>query len=76
MVKYVITTAEKVREDRLRAAAQRQGYEIRRSRRRDPRAVDYGGYMIVDPRTNSIEAGGLGDGYQMSINDVERWLTS
>ena len=52
------TTADKIRENRLRKAAKRQGYEVTKSRRRDPRAVDYGGYMIVDPHTNSIEAGG------------------
>jgi hypothetical protein len=72
----VTDTAEKVRENRLRAAAQRQGYELRKSRRRDERAASYGGWMIVDPRSNSIEAGGMGDGFQMTIDDIERWLTS
>lgn len=68
-------TAVKVRENRLRAAAERQGYQLVKSRRRDPRATGYGGWMIVNPRSNSVEAGGMGDGYQMSIDDVEEWLS-
>jgi hypothetical protein len=71
-----MTTADKIRENRLRAAAWRQRYQIMKSRRRDPRALDYGGYMIVDPHNNSVEAGGMGDGFQMTINDVEKWLAS
>lgn len=70
------TTTEKVRENRLRAAARRQGYQIVKSRRRDPRAPDYGGYMIVNPHNNSAEVGGMGDSFQMTIDDVEKWLTS
>ena len=70
------TRTEKIRENRLRAAAQRQGFRIVKSRRRDPRALDYGGYMIVNPCNNSAEAGGMGDGFSMSIEDVEKWLTS
>jgi hypothetical protein len=34
--------ATKVRENRLRRVAERQGFLIRKSRRRDPRALDYG----------------------------------
>lgn len=64
-------TAEKVRENRLRAAAERQGFEVRKSRRRDPRARDYGAYMIVNPGDGTIEAGGHGG---MSLDDVEKWL--
>lgn len=41
-------TAEKVRENRLRRMAERQGLELRKSRRRDPRAKDYGRWYIVD----------------------------
>lgn len=70
------TTTDKIREKRLRNAAKRQGYDITKSRTRDPRALDYGGWMVIDPRSNSIEAGGMGDGFQMSIDEVEKWLTS
>ncbi|MGH3380230.1 MAG: hypothetical protein ACRDP6_36405 [Actinoallomurus sp.] len=65
---------DKVRENRLRRAAERQGYQLTKSRRRDPRAVDFGAYWIVDPNTNSIAAGDSNTG--MSLDDVEAWLTS
>jgi hypothetical protein len=72
----VTDTEVKVRENRLRAAAERQGYQLVKSRRRDPRAVGFGGWMIVDPRSNAVEAGGMGDGFQMTIDDVEEWLSA
>jgi hypothetical protein len=42
--------AEKVRENRLRQWAKDQGYELHKSRRRDPRAKDYGTYQLVPAR--------------------------
>lgn len=39
--------AEKVRINRLRRMATRQGYELRKTRRIDPRATDYGTYELV-----------------------------
>ena len=66
-------TADKIREKRLRNAAKRQGYDITKSRTRDPRALDYGGYMIMDPYENTVEAG---SGFSMTLSDVEKWLTS
>jgi hypothetical protein len=39
--------AEKVRENRLRRWAEDQGYKLEKSRRRDPRAKDYGTYRLV-----------------------------
>ena len=41
-------TDEKVRENRLRRMAERQGLELRKSARRDPRAIDYGTYMLSE----------------------------
>ena len=38
---------EKVRENRLRRWAGRQGYELHKSRTRDHRAKDYGTYRLV-----------------------------
>ena len=35
-----------VRENRLRRVAQRRGFRLVKSRRRDPRAIDYGGYQL------------------------------
>ncbi len=48
----------KVVENRLRRVAQRQGLELRKSRRRDPRAYDYGRYWVHDPVRNFIVFGG------------------
>ena len=42
-----------VRENRLRRMAKRQGLRLEKSRRRDPRALDYGGYWLIDgPSSN------------------------
>ena len=38
----------KVLENRLRRAAERQGFRLEKSRRRDPRAIDYGTYALVE----------------------------
>lgn len=64
----------KVRENRLRRAAARQGYKLVKSRRRDPRAYDYGRYWIVDPNTNAIAAGH--DQFGMDLDEVEAWIYS
>lgn len=68
-------TDEKVRENRLRRMAQRQGYRLEKSRRRDPRAYDYEGWMIVDADTNSVVAGATPNAYSLSVDEVEDWLT-
>jgi len=57
-------TAEKVRENRLRRMAERQGLELRKSCRRDPRAKDYGRCYIVDV-DREIEAAEIG-GYDVA----------
>lgn len=40
----------KVRENRARRAAQRQGISVSKNARRDPRALDYGLWFLDDPR--------------------------
>jgi hypothetical protein len=42
-------STEKVRENRARRAAIRQGLRLVKIRRRDPRAIGYGKYWIVQP---------------------------
>src|SRR5215210_2836640 len=49
-----VRRVEKVCENRLRRMAQRQGLELRKSRVRDPRAIDYGKYWLVDPYIDTI----------------------
>jgi hypothetical protein len=64
-------TAEKVREDRLRRMAKRQGYVLRKTRRRDHRALDYGTFSLLDDR-NRIKRGFN----QVSLDQIELFLTS
>ena len=69
--------ADKVRENRARRAIERRGYHLMKSRRRDTRAIDYGGYMIIDPIINGVVAGtspAHQHGFSMSLEDVEQWL--
>jgi hypothetical protein len=65
---------EKVRENRLRRILSRRGYILMKSRRRDPRALDYGYYRIIYPNTNFVIAGGQGPGFSFTLDDVEDWL--
>lgn len=60
-------TDEKVHENRLRRMAERQGLRLEKSRRRDPRATDYGRWTIF--AGNDIRRGNL------TIEQVEEYLT-
>jgi hypothetical protein len=66
--------ADKILENRMRRALARQGYRLVKSRVRDPRAIDFGRYYIVDPDTNGIVAGG--GHIRMTLPDVGRWATA
>lgn len=61
----------KVRENRLRRMAQRQGIILRKSRRRDPRAIDFGMWYVVNPTALTKHRGGQG----MTIDEIEIYLT-
>jgi len=53
--------ALKIRENRLRRMARRQGLVLWKSRARDPRALSYGHYGLVDPQTDRwVPWGGKG----------------
>ena len=65
---------EKVRENRLRRMANRQGLVVHKSRIRDPRAIGYGGYMISDRLTNVVVAGAQPYAFTMSMDEVEGFL--
>jgi hypothetical protein len=66
----------KVLENRLRRAAARQGLKLEKSRARDPRALGFGTYRLVDVHTNTIAAGGYIGGYGMELEDVAGELLS
>lgn len=61
----------KVFENRLRRMADRQGFRLVKSRRRDPRAYDYNTYRLVDPATNTVAVGG---DRGISLDEIERAL--
>ena len=74
-----MTDDEKVRENRLRRAAARQGLRLEKSRRRDERALDYGRYWLVDGpgpngggwRSRRMIAGGV---YGCRLDEIEEAL--
>lgn len=45
---------DKVRENRLRLIAARRGMVLRKSKRRDPRAVDFGLYTLRDGKKQQV----------------------
>ena len=65
---------EKVHENKLRRMAERQGLVLHKSRRRDPRSIDYGKYMIVDAFTNTVVAGELNTRRALTLDEVEAYL--
>ncbi len=72
-----ITPAEKVLENRLRRKLQRMGYCLMKSRARDPHDLTFGGYQVVDIRSNGLAAGhgNAGRGYALSLDGVQDWIT-
>ena len=50
----VMDAKTKVRENRLRRMASRQGLRLEKSRQRDPMALDYGKYSLVNGRPGPI----------------------
>jgi len=65
-----MTTDEKVRENRLRRMADRQGLRLVKSRRRDPRSLDYGKYLLIDHQYGGSVMAGWED-----IDTIETYLT-
>jgi hypothetical protein len=65
---------DKLRENRLHRLCERRGWQLRKSRRRDPQAWDYGTYMVVDPYTNTLVAGNTNDGFGWTLDDVEEFV--
>jgi hypothetical protein len=76
-IEFMTDTEYKRLENRLRRAADRQGLRLVKSRRRDPRAVDYGQYNLLDPSTRfpvTNVADPLGTGYPLNLHDVAHYL--
>jgi hypothetical protein len=70
--------ARKVRENRLRRMALRQGLVLEKSPRRDPLALDYGLWRIGRKAARGIawEKGPRSGTYPATLDDIERRLTS
>lgn len=76
------TQSDKVRENRLRRMAARRGYILVKTRRRDPLALDYGLYVLVDDsRGNRVGRRGgqaaisaFANGEGMTLDEVEATL--
>jgi hypothetical protein len=69
------TTERKVRENRLRRAADRQGLRLMKSPRRDPSALGYGLYALVGHETGGTmhTSAPLGI-HTLNLDDVEQYL--
>jgi hypothetical protein len=68
---------DKIRENRLRRMAARQGLALHKSRRRDPRAIDYGRYWFVLAEGAKHYSRALvpSPAQGLTIDEVERLLT-
>lgn len=69
---------EKTRENKLRRIADRRGYRLTRSRSRDPNAIDYGLYALIDIQTNGVVNPPIAQRWVHSwtLDEVEEYLLS
>ena len=70
---------DKVRENRLRRKADRMGHRLVKSRRRDPDALEYGLYALIDHLyggTPHPHHAVTGSPFSLTLDEVEDWLTS
>jgi hypothetical protein len=67
----VMDQKEKTREIRLRRMAERQGLKLHKSRRRDPRALEYGGHWLVNEK-GKVRVGGRNGA---TLDTIEAFLT-
>jgi hypothetical protein len=67
---------DKVRENRLRRIAERRGLKLEKSRRRDPHARDFGGFMLIEPQTKATLLGSDGFAFSATLDDVDAYLSA
>ena len=69
-----LTPEKKDWEDRVRRMAQRQGLSLRKTRRRNEQAPDYGKYYLVDLDSDMVVFGYNGDVIDADLDDIEERL--
>ncbi len=65
---------EDVREARLRRMLHRRGLKLLKSRRRDPKALDYGGYMVANLVSGVVVFGETPHSFCWTLDNVEKFL--
>ena len=73
-----MTVAQKVRENRARRMADRQGLRLDKSHAKDPLSLTYGGWQIFDLQSETVVLGGegnMGRGFSATMDEVEKYLT-
>lgn len=63
---------ERAREDRLRRLAQQKRLILKKARRRNPDAIDYGRYWLIDPSGSGVVEGGQNGA---SVGEIEAALS-
>jgi len=61
-------------EAHVRRKARRNGLVLRKSRTRNPEAIDYGLYHTVDPYNNVMVAGGYPFAFSLTLEEAEALL--
>lgn len=67
--------AFKVRENRLRRVADRQGLHLVKCRRRDPNAMGYGFYGLINNAHGGCDFGGSLGWFDATLDEIEAYLT-
>jgi hypothetical protein len=62
------TNEERTRENRARRVAERRGYRLEKTRRRDPQAIDYGTFYLISITTEKQALA------SKSLDEIEAFL--
>lgn len=65
---------DKIRENRARRAASRQGLRLVKSKRRDPRALEFEKYALVNRETGAVVHGEVESPRGLTLSEIERVL--
>jgi hypothetical protein len=66
---------DRVRENRARRVAERRGLTLSRCRRRDPLALGFGLYKVLDTSTGQSVFGDGPGGFAATLDEVETFLS-